>query len=212
MDTALLCRASTDRLSKIAKDLFLFAIAADQQTALDATNAKVRAEFARLAPTVKGDGLRDAAATDRDALRREATEMLHQAANASPAELEAIESLGARVAAQGETAQAHTCRARTATRQTTDHRFFGSSTPAVMARWGAAFVQRLRDHGWIEGRTVAIEYRWAEGRAERYAEIVEEFVRLNVNVIVTYGTPPSKAAMKRTHRLETWFGSHTATA
>ena len=91
MDTALLYRASTDRLSKIAKDLFLFAIAADQQTALDATNAKVRAEFARLAPTVKGDGLRDAAATDRDALRREATEMLHQAANASPAELEAIE-------------------------------------------------------------------------------------------------------------------------
>ena len=76
--------------------------------------------------------------------------------------------------------------------------FFGSSTPAIMARWGAAFVQRLRDHGWIEGRTVAIEYRWAEGRAERYAEIVEEFVRLNVNVIVTYGTPPTKAAKQAT--------------
>jgi len=76
--------------------------------------------------------------------------------------------------------------------------FFGSSTASVTTRWVAAFVERLRDHGWIEGRTVAIEYRWAEGRAERYAEIAEEFVRLKVNVIVTYGTPPSKAAQQAT--------------
>ena len=67
-----------------------------------------------------------------------------------------------------------------------------------MSRWIAAFVQRLREHGWTEGRTVAIEYRWAEGRDERYAEIAEEFARLNVNVIVTYGTPPSKAAKRAT--------------
>jgi putative ABC transport system substrate-binding protein len=76
--------------------------------------------------------------------------------------------------------------------------FFGSSTPSVMSRWIAAFVQRLREHGWTEGRTVAIEYRWAEGREQRYAEIAEEFARLNVNVIVTYGTPPSKAAKRAT--------------
>src|SRR5215475_666209 len=76
--------------------------------------------------------------------------------------------------------------------------FFGSSTASVTTRWVAAFVERLRDHGWIEGRTVTIEYRWAEGRAERYAEIAEEFVRLKVNVIVTYGTPPSKAAQQAT--------------
>src|SRR5262245_37188464 len=76
--------------------------------------------------------------------------------------------------------------------------FFGSSTPSVTTRWVAAFVQRLRDHGWIEGRTVAIEYRWAEGRAERYAEIAQEFARLKVDVIVTYGTPPSKAAKQAT--------------
>jgi putative ABC transport system substrate-binding protein len=76
--------------------------------------------------------------------------------------------------------------------------FFGSSTPAVTTRWIAAFIQRLRDHGWIEGQTVAIEYRWAEGRAERYAEIAEEFVRLKVNLILTYGTPPSKAAKQAT--------------
>jgi len=67
-----------------------------------------------------------------------------------------------------------------------------------MSGWTAAFVQRLRQLGWIEGRSVAIEYRWGEGRHERYAEIAEEFVRLKVDVIVTYGTPPSKAAKQAT--------------
>src|SRR5207247_12348 len=52
-------------------------------------------------------------------------------------------------------------------------------------QWVAAFVQRLRELGWIEGRTVAIEYRWAEGRTERAAEIAAEFVRMKVDVIVT---------------------------
>ena len=52
----------------------------------------------------------------------------------------------------------------------------------------AAFVRRLQELGWIEGRTVAIEYRYAEGRPERISEIVAEFVRLNVDVIVTAGT------------------------
>jgi putative ABC transport system substrate-binding protein len=56
-----------------------------------------------------------------------------------------------------------------------------------MRNWVAALVQRLRELGWIEGRTVAIEYRWAEGRTERYAEIAAEFVRLKVDVIVTGG-------------------------
>ena len=62
----------------------------------------------------------------------------------------------------------------------------------------AAFVQRLRELGWIEGRTVAIEYRWAEGRSERFAEIAAEFVRLKVDVIVTYGTPAVLAAKQAT--------------
>src|SRR6516162_7084554 len=51
----------------------------------------------------------------------------------------------------------------------------------------AAFSQRLRELGWIDDRTIAIVYRWAEGRSERYAEIAAEFVRLKVNVIVTSG-------------------------
>jgi putative ABC transport system substrate-binding protein len=54
--------------------------------------------------------------------------------------------------------------------------------------WTAAFVARLRELGWIDGRTIAIEYRWSEGRNERYAEIAAEFVRLKVDVIVTVGS------------------------
>jgi ABC-type uncharacterized transport system substrate-binding protein len=71
----------------------------------------------------------------------------------------------------------------------------GATTPTAQSRWIAAFVQRLRELGWIEGRTIAIEYRYAEGRTERYAEIAAEFVRLKVDVIVTYGTPSSEAAV-----------------
>ena len=65
--------------------------------------------------------------------------------------------------------------------------FLGASTPSTWTPWVAAFEQRLRELGWIEGRTVAIEYRWAEGRTERFAEIAAEFVRLRVDIIVTTG-------------------------
>ena len=63
----------------------------------------------------------------------------------------------------------------------------GASTPATWSLFIAAFVRRLRELGWIEGRSIAIEYRWAEGRGERFAEIAAEFVRLKVDVIVTAG-------------------------
>src|ERR1700693_4958885 len=56
--------------------------------------------------------------------------------------------------------------------------FLGTTTSAAWSSWTAAFVERLRQLGWIEGQTVAIEYRWAEGHNERYAEIAAEFVRL----------------------------------
>ena len=59
---------------------------------------------------------------------------------------------------------------------------------SVWSPWTAAFVERLRELGWIEGHTVAIEYRWAEGRPERNAEMAAEFVRRKVDVIVTFGT------------------------
>jgi len=66
--------------------------------------------------------------------------------------------------------------------------FLGAATASTWGPWTAAFVQRLRDLGWVEGRTIAIEYRWAEGRTERFAEIAAEFVRLKVDVIVTAGS------------------------
>jgi len=65
--------------------------------------------------------------------------------------------------------------------------FLGASASGF-APWAAAFVARLRELGWVEGRTVAIEYRWSEGRPERYAEIAAEFDRLKVDVIVTVGS------------------------
>jgi putative ABC transport system substrate-binding protein len=65
--------------------------------------------------------------------------------------------------------------------------FLGPGSPSAWSAWTAAFVQRLRELGWIEGRTVAIEYRWAEGSTERFGEIAAEFVRLKVDVIVTVG-------------------------
>jgi putative tryptophan/tyrosine transport system substrate-binding protein len=85
--------------------------------------------------------------------------------------------------------------------------FLGSSTPSAMTAWIDAFVQRLHELSWIEGRTVAIEYRWAEGRDERYAQIADEFVRLKVNVIVTYGTPPTKAAKQATTAIPIVFAA-----
>jgi ABC-type uncharacterized transport system substrate-binding protein len=65
--------------------------------------------------------------------------------------------------------------------------FLGATTASFQSQHIAAFVRRLRELGWIEGHTVAIEYRWAEGRPERFAEIATEFVRLKVDVIVTLG-------------------------
>src|SRR5262245_47086162 len=67
--------------------------------------------------------------------------------------------------------------------------YLGSGTPAVQGHWLAAFVQRLRELGWIEGRNVAIEYRWANGSSDRAAEFATEFIRLKVDVIVTYANP-----------------------
>jgi putative ABC transport system substrate-binding protein len=76
--------------------------------------------------------------------------------------------------------------------------FLGASTPSAWNQWTAAFVQRLRELGWTEGRTIAIEYRWAELREERLAELAAELVRLKVDVIVTSGTPQVLAAKQAT--------------
>jgi ABC-type uncharacterized transport system substrate-binding protein len=76
--------------------------------------------------------------------------------------------------------------------------FLVAGTPSSHGQWVATFVRRLHELGWIEGRTVAIEYRWAEGRSERFAEIAAEFVRRKVDVIVTSATEAVVAAKQAT--------------
>src|SRR6516165_5273092 len=76
--------------------------------------------------------------------------------------------------------------------------FLGPFSMAIQSESTAAFAQRMREHGWIEKRTVVIEYRWAEGLSQRIAEITAEFVRLKVDVIVTAGTEPVIALKQAT--------------
>src|SRR5262249_60987238 len=66
--------------------------------------------------------------------------------------------------------------------------FLGWTTGSIASQWVVVFVQRLRELGWTEGHTVAIEYRWAEGSKERADQLAAEFVRLKVDLIMTYGT------------------------
>jgi putative ABC transport system substrate-binding protein len=83
--------------------------------------------------------------------------------------------------------------------------FLGPTAPAP--GWMAAFLDRLRDHGWVDGKNLAIEYRWAEGRPERFAEFAADFVRLKVDVIVTAGTPVVLAMKRATAEIPIVFSS-----
>src|SRR5262249_4697936 len=74
----------------------------------------------------------------------------------------------------------------------------GPGTPSSYGQWVTTFVRRLHELGWIEGRTVTIEYRWAEGRTERAVDIAAEFVQRRVDVIVTSGTGTVLAAKQAT--------------
>jgi ABC-type uncharacterized transport system substrate-binding protein len=85
--------------------------------------------------------------------------------------------------------------------------FLGQSTPLGEGERAVAFAQRLRELGWIEGRTVVIEYRWAEGQSERLAEIAAEFVRLKVDIIVTGETPAVVAAKQATSAIPVVFAT-----
>jgi putative ABC transport system substrate-binding protein len=85
--------------------------------------------------------------------------------------------------------------------------FLGQNTRSAGSEWTAAFVQRLRELGWSEGRTIAIEYRWGEGREERFAEVAAEFVRLKVDVIVVSGTPAVMASKRATSTVPIVFAT-----
>ncbi|OGA01804.1 MAG: hypothetical protein A2Z64_10035 [Betaproteobacteria bacterium RIFCSPLOWO2_02_67_12] len=76
--------------------------------------------------------------------------------------------------------------------------FLGNSTAALEANLVGPFREGLRDLGYVEGRNVLIEYRWAEGKYERFPALIGELVALNVDVIVTAGTPATLAVKKAT--------------
>ena len=85
--------------------------------------------------------------------------------------------------------------------------YLGPLTQSAMSSWTSAFVQRLRELGWIDGRTVAIQYRWADGKSEHLADIAAEFVRQKVTVIVTGGTAAVAAAKQATSVIPIVFGT-----
>jgi putative ABC transport system substrate-binding protein len=85
--------------------------------------------------------------------------------------------------------------------------FLGATTPTIWSSFVTAFLNRLRELGWIDGRNIAIEYRWAEGREDRYAEFAAEFVRLKVDVILTAGTAAVIAAKKATSQIPIVFAA-----
>jgi putative tryptophan/tyrosine transport system substrate-binding protein len=87
--------------------------------------------------------------------------------------------------------------------------FLGAAGPAVATHWLAAFVQRLHELGWSEGRNVAFEVRWAEGRRERAEEIAAEFVRRKVDVIATWATMPALVAKQATSEIPIVFALAT---
>ena len=74
--------------------------------------------------------------------------------------------------------------------------FLGSASPVGYAPFVAAFLQGLKDTGFVEGQNVAIEYRWAEGRYDRLSELAEELVRRQVNVIAVPASTPGALAAK----------------
>jgi putative tryptophan/tyrosine transport system substrate-binding protein len=83
----------------------------------------------------------------------------------------------------------------------------GSTSQSAANQWVPAFVQRLRELGWSEGRTVTIEYRWAEGRSERFSEIATEFIRMKVDVILTHNTPAVLAVKQATSMIPIVFAT-----
>jgi len=85
--------------------------------------------------------------------------------------------------------------------------FLGATTPSVWSPFVEAFLQRLRELNWIDGSTVGIEYRWAQGRDELYAQFAAEFVRRKVDVIVTAGTDAAMATKKATSEVPIVFAA-----
>jgi ABC-type uncharacterized transport system substrate-binding protein len=85
--------------------------------------------------------------------------------------------------------------------------FLGANAASTQREWTAAFVQRLGELGWVEGRTIMIQYRWTEGRNEPATEFVAEFVRINVNIIVTSASANVLVAKQATSTIPIVFAA-----
>jgi putative tryptophan/tyrosine transport system substrate-binding protein len=83
----------------------------------------------------------------------------------------------------------------------------GSGSEASQKEWTAAFVQRIAQLGWIDGKNLKITYRWAEGRNDRFAEMATELVRLNVDLILTHNTVPTLAVKQATSSIPVVFAT-----
>ena len=87
--------------------------------------------------------------------------------------------------------------------------FLGAATPSDGSAWLTDFEQRLRELGWIDGSNITIEVRWAEGRADRAAEIAAEFVRQKVELLVTWSNQMALAAQRATSTIPIVFATAT---
>jgi putative ABC transport system substrate-binding protein len=85
--------------------------------------------------------------------------------------------------------------------------FLGAASREIADRWVAAFVKRLQELGWVEGRNINIDYRWAETRSESYGEIASEFSERKVDVIVTWASAPTLAAKRATATIPIVFAA-----
>jgi putative ABC transport system substrate-binding protein len=101
-------------------------------------------------------------------------------------------------------ARPHTARAQQAGKVPTIG-FLGAATPSVAGERVGVFERRLGELGWIDGQTVAIEYRWAQGKTERFSELAAELVRLKVDVIMTWGTATATAVKQATSSVPVVF-------
>jgi ABC transporter substrate binding protein len=92
-------------------------------------------------------------------------------------------------------------------REAAHHRVFGCDVSEIASPWVGAFVKRLGELGWAEGRNVVIDYRWAEARSERYTEIAAELANRKVDVIVTWASAPVLAVKRATTSIPIVFAA-----
>src|SRR5256886_17210661 len=85
--------------------------------------------------------------------------------------------------------------------------FLGTTTPTIWSANVTAFQHRLRELDWIDGRNVSIEYRWAQGNDDRYAEFASEFAQRKVDIIVTAGTTAGIALKNGTSEIPIVFAA-----